>query len=175
MDPIVKGAIAKSGVNVEAVSKCFLKSELHVWIDPGDVSAKRGTSGKVQQIYPTSAPTTTNSESYNRNNNNNNSPINLNLNAQPFQPFGDGGDSNDFDVGNNSPLSFVHPLLMNGTSAVEAMKKIRMAMRKSHKKEKTERDQWAQIKAELDFPVDDAGVPEELEKKWNELAMQHFQ
>jgi len=53
------------------------------------------------------------------------------------------------------------------------MKKIRMAMRKSQKKEKTERD--SQIKAELDFPVDDAGVPEELEKKWNELAMQHFQ
>ena len=37
-----------------------------------------------------------------------------------------------------------------------------------------------QIKAELDFPIDDADgqqaeVPEDLEKKGNERAMQHFQ
>lgn len=52
MDPVIASAVRLAGVSVNAVSKSLLASELRVWIDPGDVSCKRGTGGRLQQLYP---------------------------------------------------------------------------------------------------------------------------
>lgn len=42
----------QNNTDKKGFANAFLSSELRLWIDPGDVSFKRGAAGRIQRIYP---------------------------------------------------------------------------------------------------------------------------